>query len=380
MKTVKHQAQNRRISKNYWGILQYWIIASLVFALGSGGCSTFFATRDPALRETELELNVRQTLQAQQQGDQDLEKTRQAQQSTLEALDRATRVALQASPTIDAAQAAQMTVEAAQGTPGSQPTAQPDVSTPEPPEAATAAPDLETMMKSANILLYEDMVGKLDTNRYIKDTLDGMGLTYKDDGSAKGWLKSDVTSGAAGGKPWDLIIIAAEIKGGWQGEFFDYVEEALSQGTSVIFEVWYINEMAGGAAHSLLSKCGVDLDRNWINVPPAALAMFPLVSDDPILNTPNTLSFTATTSYWYVAKSKTDIDVGDWLKITGGGDAKLLVGTTAGNTTSHGTVTVCMERKLILQTFSSHSLTFNTMKLAWENYIYNALKVRFMGP
>ncbi|MBN2547822.1 MAG: hypothetical protein JXB15_01590 [Anaerolineales bacterium] len=377
MKRFHRQGYDWRISTHQKIIYPMLLITSLALAVISGSCSSLITTRDPALRETELELNVQQTLQSQQEVDVDLENTRQAQQSTLEAIDQETRIAQQASPTIDAAQAAQMTVQSLQVTQPATPLDATEASTPIPP---TAVSDLDSMMKSANILLYEDMVGKLDTNRYVKDTLDGMGLPYKDDGSAKGWLKSDVTSGAPGGKPWDLIIIAAEIKGGWQGEFFDYVEDAISKGTSVIFEVWYINEMAGGAAHSLLSKCGVDLDRNWINVPPAALAMFPLVSDDPILNTPNTLSFTATTSYWYVAKSKTDIDEGDWLKITGGGDAQLLVGTTAGNTTSHGTVTVCMERKLILQTFSSHSLTFNTMKLVWENYIYNALKVRFLGP
>ena len=67
-------------------------------------------------------------------------------------------------------------------------------------------------MKTANILLYEDMTTRLDTIRYVKPVLDKMGLKYKDDGAAGGWLKDDVAKGPGEGKPWDLVIIAAEDK------------------------------------------------------------------------------------------------------------------------------------------------------------------------
>jgi hypothetical protein len=39
-----------------------------------------------------------------------------------------------------------------------------------------------------------------------------------------------------------------------------------------------------------------------------------------------------------------------------------------------------MDGHLILQTFSSHQLTFDAMSPVWENYIYNALQVRLLGP
>ena len=67
-------------------------------------------------------------------------------------------------------------------------------------------------MKTANILLYEDMTTRLDTIRYVKPALDKMGLKYKDDGAAGGWLRDDVAKGPGEGKPWDLVIIAAEDK------------------------------------------------------------------------------------------------------------------------------------------------------------------------
>ena len=47
-------------------------------------------------------------------------------------------------------------------------------------------------MKDARILHYEDAVIYPPVKRYVKDALDDMGLEYKDDGSAKGWRKSDL--------------------------------------------------------------------------------------------------------------------------------------------------------------------------------------------
>ena len=108
------------------------------------------------------------------------------------------------------------------------------------------------------------------------------------------------------------------------------------------------------------------------------MVMFPLDDAHPILHKPNsTLSFTNVTSYWWDETQQIFYDIGDWVKIASGGDAKLLVGTIAKEKTTHGTVTVCIDERLILQTFSSHQLSYNNMKLVWENYITHALKVRF---
>ncbi len=106
--------------------------------------------------------------------------------------------------------------------------------------------------------------------------------------------------------------------------------------------------------------------------------MFPLAENHPVLQEPNAdLSFSNVTNLWTTDVRRQYYDLGDLLKLTPGGNATFLLGTTASETTAHGTLTSCMDGMLLLQTFSSHQLTFNSMKLVWENYIYNQLKQRF---
>jgi hypothetical protein len=81
--------------------------------------------------------------------------------------------------------------------------------------------------------------------------------------------------------------------------------------------------------------------------------------------------------YRYNFPTKVAYDIGDLVRLSCAGDAQLILGTKATEKNTHGTVTVCMDGQLIIQSFSSHALTFNAMQPLWENYIYNALKVRF---
>jgi hypothetical protein len=260
--------------------------------------------------------------------------------------------------------------------------AQPAATQPPPEPAATlastepapaATPDLEAFMKSASILLYEDMAGHSDTTRYVKRTLDEMGLTYVDTGSAIGRFKSQLLTGGPMGKGWDLIIVASEAKSGASGEFFQYTMDALDKGSSVIYELWYLDEKMGVNGDALLSRCGVAFEKDWANVPPEREVMFPVNDTHPIMHEPNDgLTFTKVTDYWaYI------YDLGDLLKkSTIGGDAQILVGTLGTESTNHGTLAVCIDDQLTLQTFSTHQLTYDVMRRVWENYIYNALKTR----
>jgi hypothetical protein len=306
-----------------------------------------------------------------------LQLTLAAQNATLQAQEalQATELAqVQTVPTIDAGIAVQQTIQA------QQPSAVTEAAPTNTPISIKPSPtiDFQTQLKSARILLYEDMVAYSDTNRYVKDTLDRMGLPYKDDGNAQGWFKSDILNGAPDGNPWDLVIVAAEAKSGVQGEFFEYIMDTLDRGSSVILEVWYLDQIAAGAASSLLEKCGVEFEKDWSKVPPSRMVMFPLDASHPIMREPNpALSFTKVTSYWWDETLVNVFDIGDWLRISSGGDARLLVGTIAAEKTTHGTVAVCVDDRLIIQTFSSHQLTYDAMTSVWENYIYNALKVRF---
>ncbi|MBN1148035.1 MAG: hypothetical protein JXA78_12325 [Anaerolineales bacterium] len=369
-------------SKATW-IATGLLVIGFLFVISFAGCSLLPVSEEQALeetrlKETQLEVNTQQTLMAQQEADKRANSTLSAQQATLDAQQTklvqggAAATEQSAASEIDAAQATQaaagQATQAAEHTAAAQPSEAP-------PPIATV--DMQSRMASAKILVFEDMTSKLNTNRYAKDTLDKMGLPYVDVGSAQGLLKTEVSSGGPDGKGWDLVIIAAESKdGGTAGEYFDYVLSLLDEGASVIFEVWYLDDMHGGAASTLMTRCGIAYEGDMLKVPPARMVMFPLNYDHPIMQYPNSgIKLTDTMSYWW--GDNKSYDTGDLVKITLRGDAALLVGSMADEKQTHGTVTVCFDNRLILQTFSSHNLTFNAMRPLWENYIYNALRVRF---
>lgn len=87
------------------------------------------------------------------------------------------------------------------------------------PPANPPAGNFSEQMKNAKILLFEDVVSDPSKSRYIKNTLDSMGLRYKDDGNAIGWLKNDLLSGSPAGGPWDLAIIAIKERQRFGGIF-----------------------------------------------------------------------------------------------------------------------------------------------------------------
>lgn len=366
------------------------LVLSLGFLLAAGlaGCNSLLPSGDPTLRETQLELSVQQTLAAQRSTDQVIENTRQAGQVTVPVPEHLTQQAPEA--TFDPNQAAQATVQALQDTQAVETASSAVVATTQPPPPIG---DLPSMAKTANILLFEDMIGNLDTNRYIKDTLTALGVRCEQDGStpcrdvgsAKGWLKEQLAGGAPGGKPWDVIIIASESKKGTQelksdfpAEYTPDILDAIDQGSSVILEMGNLDGLHAGAVGTMLARCGIAYENNWVRVPASRMVMFPLDASHPILNEPNSnMSFTSTSSYWTTSVKGQYYDIGDLVALGRGGDARLLLGTTPEESTRNGTLTVCMNEQLLWQTFSSHQLAYKSMQLAWENYLYHALKVRF---
>ena len=226
-----------------------------------------------------------------------------AQQATIDAqMQQATMVNQQ--PTVDlagtqVALSVQGTMAAGQPTdviPAGPTQAPPTVAPP-----SGSSQDLKAFMKSANILLYEDMVNDPKVYRYVKRTLDGMSLPYKDDGSAKGWLKNDLLAGAKGGNPWDLVIIAVEYRAGISGEYFEYLMDVLNQGTSVIVEAYHLDQISQGTVSTILTKCGVQVypyvgkTRTLIDI-----LVWPISgTNHPILKEPNSgLSFSKAVGYW----------------------------------------------------------------------------------
>jgi len=178
---------------------------------------------------------------------------------------KATQIAVEVQSTVNAQQAAYMTVVAQatevppieeiadlpveQPTDLPAPTAMPlptetQIPTLEPP---TPTPDIEEWMETSNILLFEDIAGTLLV-RYIKAALDGMGLPYVDVKDAVGDFKGQLLSGT----DWDLIISGVEARSGVQGEFFGYLNDQVNRGSAVILEVWNLDDIGGAKATTLL--------------------------------------------------------------------------------------------------------------------------------
>ncbi|MFM8322969.1 MAG: hypothetical protein ACKOC5_18825 [Chloroflexota bacterium] len=251
-----------------------------------------------------------------------------------------------------------------------QPPAQPPA---QPEQPAPASGDFKQWMNSASILVYEDIVVDASETQYVKKTLEGMGLRYKWDGNAQGRLKSDMLAGGPNG-PWDLIIIAVEARSEVSGEYFDYLNDALRQGSSVILEAWHLDEVSEGTISPILSRCGVTVYEYFPDTDSTLdVLMYQLGIRHPILEEPNSgLTFTKARDKWLYS-----MDLGSLMAYTGRGDAQILLGTDAQNRDQDGTLAVCMNGQLILQTFSSHSFPYSVDGPLWENMIYNALRTRF---
>jgi len=237
------------------------------------------------------------------------------------------------------------------------------------------SPDFDTWKQTARILLYEDIVGVPKVRRFVKDTLDKIALPYTDIGNAQGWLKDRLLYGGEGGQPWDLIIFAVENRAQISGEFFDYLSNWMDQGTSVIIEAWYLDKISEGKIRPILQECGIYIKNYSGGGSNMDLVLWPLVDTvHPILTEPNNyLSFTKGAYFWDKK------DLGDMMDLTGNGDAMLLVGRKVTDKTHNGALAVCMGGQLTMQTFSSHTYPREIMEGAWENYIINALKVRYSG-
>jgi hypothetical protein len=219
------------------------------------------------------------------------------------------------------------------------------------------------------------MSGDIYTTRYVKQALDGLQLQYVDVADGQGNFKKQLLSPGSGGKNWDLIISADENRAsnGIKGEFFNYFNQALDDGTAVIIETWRLDEMRSGVVDSLLQRCGITYQGDLWALKPGNQVLINLVPNHSILNEPNkNISLRTITGYWKTG------DLGDWVQKTPDSQVVLLLGTRAGERDKYGTLTVCTGGRLILQTFSTHQYDRSQMVSLWQNYIYNALMARMV--
>ncbi|MBC8503559.1 MAG: hypothetical protein H8D34_01790, partial [Chloroflexi bacterium] len=205
------------------------------------------------VQATQLAQNKTQTAEAEAAADIEAEQQQEAdnQQDTLDTqatndAQALTQVALDVRATIDA-----QPTNTPQPTNTHQPTDTPQTggenqqNPQQPPSQEQPAfneLEFQSWMRSANILLFEDMAFL----GYVQPALDAMSLSYVDVDDALGHFKTQLLSGGPGGQGWDLIISAKEAREQVSGEFYVYLNDALNAGSSIIIEEWNIDDIAAG--------------------------------------------------------------------------------------------------------------------------------------
>jgi hypothetical protein len=317
-------------------------------------------TQDPGVQQTQVALGIVATSYA-------IDQTESAVKQA------ATPVPQQSGPSADQLQATEMSMQF-QATEMSmqftqqalqQPTQANATYTPYPtytPAAGTPTPDVASQIKKAKVLLFEDSVG---LGYWIEDTLRKMGIEdYRQTTDYSGDFMAELNSG----KKWDLIIVGAEAKTKIQGDFWDQIVDQSNRKVAVIAEVWYMDLLGGGKMRNFTSQCGVGYASNL----PLADSIYWWESTNPVFTTPNeALPLLHYSRYW------TD-QAGDKMRITSGGDAKMLAGyTSARKSDSSGAIASCMGGRTIIQTFSNHDYHKGDIMNLWENYITYVLTNHF---
>ena len=275
------------------------------------------------------------------------------------------------------AQAVQATLTAAQPSPNP-PTAQVIVESAPTAEPAPVAEsddqedlaDFETWMKTADILLYEDMAGVYSTTRFVMEALDSLGLEYVDVKDAVGNFKDQLVSGGPGGEGWDLVISAKEARGLVKGEIYDYINDNFNNGSSVIIEEWQLDSIVVGKVALLLNRCDVEWQDDWYWDPIENQLLWPVDGSLAIHHQPNEgIALTNPSLFW-------GTELGDFLRLAPGSKADVLWVARANVKDSFITAISCEENRLIFQTYGTHSYGKDRVVRMWENYIYNALLAR----
>ncbi|MBM3145364.1 MAG: hypothetical protein FJ010_10405 [Chloroflexi bacterium] len=361
-----------------FGILLIAILFVLLIGLACNTPTTESSNQTQVslnVQATQLSQGETQTAQAEAQADIEEQQQKEIsdQQATLDAqatqaAQALTQVALDVQATIKAQPS-----NTPQPTNTSQPPGDQSQGPQQPPQGAQSGFDqalFETWMRSANILLFEDMalVG------LVQPALDAMSLNYVDVDDYLGHFKTQLLAGAPNGQPWDLIISSKEARENVSGEFYVYLNDALNAGSSLIIEEWNLDDIGFGKIAVILGRCGVQFQSDWIEIPIDKQLLFPINGDHPAHHIPNEgIALTNPTNFWIW-----DFwDLGDLLKLSPGSDAKLLWGARSAVKDSYATAVSCVDGRVIIQTYGSHSYGADRIVRMWVNYIYNTLMARY---
>ncbi|MEA3327715.1 MAG: hypothetical protein U9R53_10515, partial [Chloroflexota bacterium] len=212
----------------------------LILGMLLTACGMLFPVQDSGLESTRVALAIQQTSLAMNQS-----QAQQVQPPAVVQEAPAQQPTYTPYPTY--------TVQVVEPPPAEEP-AQTEEPEPEP------AMSFDDWLDDVNILVYNDMWGSGEP-MVVEDALDALGLgrNTTNVNDAMGHLMSNMNSAIE----WDLIIIVAEDHDAISGEYFDLVGDELDRGTSIIIELWYIDNIASGRIQPVMQRCGISYQKDW---------------------------------------------------------------------------------------------------------------------
>ena len=130
-----------------------------------------------------------------------------------------------------------------------------------------------------------------------------------------------------------------------------------------------------GRVKQMLDHCGVAVQSDWYE--PEMRVFYWTDPAHPIFNYPNRLTSGLRNSgrFWRG-------DVGDLLQAnipfgSSPNEALILASDNRSDSNDHGLLVICMDGRMILQTFRSHEYHHDDMVALWQNYIYQTLSHHF---
>jgi hypothetical protein len=241
------------------------------------------------------------------------------------------------------------------------------------PTQTTQVQDIDAMIKSANILVFEDIRGYPALLPWVHQAIIGMNLSggkIVEVGDAIGNFMTELNSPTK----WDLIIVAAEARSGIRGEFWDLILQQAKNNVALAIEVWYIDKDYFDKLNYLMDECGVTLQKNWsrpATYEPLNYSIYWLQPQHPLFSIYKTVNPLVTPVIYWPG------DAGDLIKLTSGSNAELLAGTQPNERSSYGTIVSCMDGRMVMQTFSTHDYQQDKTVALWQNYIYYTLMNHF---
>lgn len=178
------------------------------------------------------------------------------------------------------------------------------------------------------------------------------------------------------GEEWDLIIIATEQRTEARLDIWEALYDYAMDGTAIVIEAWYLEEIQGGSIQPLLDECGVRVHADWhrkIEDEAYTYVIYDVADNNhEIFNRLKQVTMPMIPRFYWAD------DVGDLIEVLPEkSGVAILGGLHKSHSTYYGLITECMDKRMILQTFPTHNYKkYDTIYL-WENYIYNTLLAHF---